>query len=199
MGSRVRRSSQGRAQADAGNCGSDLRSRQVAMKPGPDPETAPLPPVGASRRKTRQPDDEQSHSLTRRQRYPGEHPRVTGPRAGNQAPGPGEMPDRAMRSRLKKYARGMGYADLQDGWPPRSRADAEPTDGPVPAETPGEEAPGYRPPPVSAADEAAWRGTDRSADEAAWRGTDEANWRGNGATDRPAYAAPGDGGPGSGG
>src|SRR5215472_607867 len=123
------------------------------MKPGPDPTTAPLPPGGASRRKTRQPDDEQSHSLTRRQRYPGEHPRVTVPRAGNQAPGPGEMPDRAMRSPQKKYARAMGYPDLQDGRPPRSSAGAELTDGPVPAEMPGEEAPEYRPPPVSAADE----------------------------------------------
>src|SRR5262252_7683485 len=104
------------------------------------------------------------------------------PRAGYQVPGRGEMPDRAMRSPQKKYARGMGYADLQDGRPPRSRAGTEPTDGPVPAETPGEEAPGYRPPPVSGADKAAWRGTDRSADEAAWRGTDrsadEAAWRG---------------------
>src|SRR5215471_27566 len=115
-----------------------------------------------------------------------------------QALGPGEMPDRAMRSPQKKYARGMGYADLQDGRPPRSRAGTDLTDGPVPAETPGEEAPGYRPPPVSGADETAWRGTVRSADEAAWRGADEAGWRGNGTTDRPAYAAPGDGSPGSG-
>src|SRR5690242_21010543 len=125
--------------------------------------------------------------------------RATVPGAGNQAPGPGEMPDRAMRSPQKKYARAMGYADLQDGRPPRSRADAELTDGPVPAETPGEEAPGYRPPPVSGADEAAWRGTDRSADEAAWRGADEAGWRGHGTTDRPAYTAPGNGSAGSGG
>jgi hypothetical protein len=103
-----------------------------------------------------------------------------------------------MRSAQKKYARGMGHADLQDGRPPRSRAGTEPTDGPVPAETPGEEAPGYSPPPVSGADEAAWRGTDPSADEAAWRGADEAGWRGNGTTDRPAYAAPANGSPGSG-
>src|SRR5215471_21579829 len=116
-----------------------------------------------------------------------------------QAPGPGEMPDRAMRSPQKKYARGMGYADLQDGRPPRSRAGTDLTDGPVPAETPGEEAPGYRPPPVSGADETAWRGNDRSADEAAWRGANEASWRGNGTTDRPAYAVPGSGSPGSGG
>ena len=125
--------------------------------------------------------------------------RATVPGAGNQARVAGEIPDRAMRSPQKKYARGMGSADLQDGRPPRSRAGTDLTDGPVPAETPGEEAPGYRPPPVSGADETAWRGTDRSADEAAWRGADEAGWRGNGTTDRPAYAAPGNGSPGSGG
>ena len=129
------------------------------------------------------------------------------------------MPDRAMRSRQKKYARGMGYPDLQDGGPPRSRAGAEPPDGPVPAETPGEEAPGYRPPPVPGGNEAAWRGADRSADEAAWRGADEAAWRGgdhsadeaawrgageaawrsNGTTDRAVYPAPGNNGPAPGG
>src|SRR5215470_15743999 len=137
--------------------------------------------------------------------------RATVSRAGNQAPGLGEMPDRALRSAEKKYARGMGYADLQDGRPPRSRAGTELTDGPGPAETPGEEASGYSPPPVSGADETAWRGTDRSADETAWRGTDrsadeaawrgadEAGWRGNETTDRPAYAAPGNGSAGSGG
>ena len=83
----------------------------------------------------------------------------------------------------------MGYADLQDGRPPRNRAGAGLPDGPVPAEMPGEEAPGYRPPPVPGADEAARRG----ADEAAWRGADEAAWRGNGTTDRSAHAAPGNG------
>src|SRR5260370_39159747 len=92
------------------------------------------------------------------------------------------MPDRAMRSPLKKYARAMGYADLQDGRPPRSRAGAGLPDSPDPAEMPGEQAPGYRPPPVPGADEAAWRGADeaawRGADEAAWRGADEAPWRG---------------------
>src|SRR5438552_7790677 len=124
--------------------------------------------------------------------------RAAVPGAGNQGPGPGEMPDRAMRSPQKKYARAMGYPDLQDGVPPRSRAGAELSDGPVPAETPGEEAPGYRPPPVSGADDAAWRGTDRSADEAAWRGADEAGWRGTGTTGRPAHAGPGNGSPGSG-
>src|SRR5262249_62303741 len=120
-------------------------------------------------------------------RVSGRTPQVRQPsRArGNHAPGPGEMPDRAMRSRQKKYARGMGYADLQDGRPPRSRASTELTDGPVPAETPGEEAPGYRPPPVSGADETAWRGTDRSADEAAWRGADEAGGGGGGAGGGP--------------
>src|SRR5215472_5861799 len=133
-------------------------------------------------------------------RLSGRTPQVRATSRGRvtQAPRPGEMHDRAMRSPQQKYARGMGYADLQDGRPPRSRASTELTDGPVSAETPGEEAPAYRPPPVSGADETAWRGTDRSADEAAWRGADEAGWRGNGTTDRPAYAAPGDGSPGSG-
>jgi len=101
-----------------------------------------------------------------------------------------------MLSAQKKYARAMGYADLQDGRPPRTSAGGELPDGPVPAEMPGEEAPEYRPTPVSGTDEAAWRGADRGADEAAWRGADEAAWRGNGTADRQAHAAQGNGGPG---
>ena len=65
------------------------------------------------------------------------------------------MPDRAMRSPRKKYARGMGYPDLQDGRPPRSRAGAELADGLVPAEMDREEAPEYRPPLVPGTDRAA--------------------------------------------
>ncbi len=80
------------------------------------------------------------------------------------------MPDRAMRSPRKKYARGMGYPDLQDGRPPRSRAGAELADGLVPAEMDREEAPEYRPPLVP--------GTDRAASP------------GNGTTAGPGYGAP---------
>ena len=40
----------------------------------------------------------------------------------------------------------MGFPDLQDGRPPRDRAGAELTSGPVPAEMPDEDTTGYRPP-----------------------------------------------------
>ncbi len=90
------------------------------------------------------------------------------------------MPDRAMRSPRKKYARGMGYPDLQDGRPPRSRAGAELADGLVPAEMDSEEAAEYRPPQVP--------GTDRRRVAAA-----------TGTTARPGYAgARGYDGPGDG-
>ena len=57
------------------------------------------------------------------------------------------MPDLAIRSPQKKYARAMGYPDLQDGRPPRSRAGAGLPDGQVPVEMDGAEAPDYRPLP----------------------------------------------------
>src|SRR5579859_8180758 len=61
----------------------------------------------------------------------------------------------------------MGYPDLQDGRPPRSRVGAGLSGSPDPAEMPGEEETGYRSPLVLGADGGARRG--------------------NGPADRPAY------------